>query len=131
MRFTKNDAGRSASRRSKQRNDCVIRAIAIVFEQDYDEVYDLFAKLGRKSGRGVAKRVWQKRLNAIADRTPYPAVAGQPRMSLADFAATDGREGRWVVQCAGHLVAVIDGVVHDDGRPRSTACVYAVWSPLV
>src|SRR5438067_639535 len=82
---------------------------------------------GRESGRGTPMKVWQRWLAARAERTAYPAVAGQPRMTLELFARREGTRGRFVAQCAKHVVAVVDGVVHDDGRPDGARCVYAAW----
>ena len=37
--------------------------------------------------------------------------------TLERFTGREGTRGRFVAQCAKHVVAVVDGVVHDDGRP--------------
>lgn len=126
MNFVADDGGRSASKRPKQRNDCVVRAIAIASERPYDEVYDELAAAGRQCGRGTAKNVWQVLLSDRGERIAFPAVAGQARMKPAEFCRRFP-SGRWVIQMAGHVAAVVDGVVHDDFQPRETACVYAAW----
>jgi hypothetical protein len=124
--FIKSDAGRSISKRSKQRNDCVVRAIAVCRDMAYDEAYDLVAGLGRKSGRSTPKKIWQKYCNDHAEKHSFPAVAGESRMNLENFAKSH-RKGKWLVQMAGHVVAVIDGNVYDDSRPNYNMCVYAAW----
>lgn len=126
MIYRLHDAGRSASKRPKQRRDCVVRAISLALGMAYDDTYEALAEASRTSGRSTAKDVWQPWLTARATRHSFPAVAGQKRMSLAEFCSTHPR-GRWVAQCAGHVVAVVDGIPHDDSEPRSTACVYAAW----
>lgn len=128
MNYQYDDGGRSTSRRPRQKLDCVVRAIAIAFASPYDEIYDLLAELGRKCGRSTPKKLWQDWLNKnkCAVRCSFPAVRGQPRMNLVSFCnhfSTD----TYVVQMAGHLCAVINGIVHDVDQPRWTACVYAAW----
>lgn len=54
------DAGRSASRRARQRNDCTVRALAMVHEMPYDQAYDLLAAAGRKCGKGFQFKTWMK-----------------------------------------------------------------------
>jgi hypothetical protein len=128
LRFQKSDAGRSQSKRPKQKKDCVVRAVALAFEIPYDTAYEAMAEEGRKSGCGTPKKAWQGWLNSRAMRVPFPAESGRPRMNLERFAA-EHTTGRWVVQMAGHLVSVIDGVVHDDEMPKQLMCVYAAWKP--
>ena len=128
MNYHYDDAGRAKSKRSKQTNDCVIRAISLTLKQPYDEVYDGFMALGRKCSRGTPKKVWQQFLNSDKRfvRKPFPAVAGQPRMSLEKFAEIFD-SGLYIVQMAGHLTTVINGSVYDVFEPRKDGCVYAVW----
>jgi hypothetical protein len=127
IRFERTDAGRGLSKRPRQDRDCVVRAIATAFRSRYDDVYDALAEAGRKCGRSTAKSVWQGKLNRCATRHSFPAVAGEPRLNVVTFSTDHGHKGRWVVQCAGHLIAVCDGVVYDDSEPRYNACVYAAW----
>ena len=128
MKYSYNDAGRLTSFRPKQKQDCVVRAFALVSNCTYDHAYETFAMLGRKCGRSTPKKVWQSYLNGHLrfTRIAFPAVAGCPRMSLEVFCATFNT-GRYFVQLAGHLTAVIDGTVYDEFEPRKAACVYAAW----
>ena len=126
MKWNQNDAGRSTSLRPKQSLDCVIRAIALASQKPYDEVYDLMASAGRKSGRSTPKKVWKEVIHPMGLHYSFPAEKGLPRTTLADFAATFN-SGRWVVQLAGHLTAVVNGEVLDTECPRSNACVYGAW----
>lgn len=38
--WVKSDAGRSESRRPRQKNDCTVRALALALELRYDDAYD-------------------------------------------------------------------------------------------
>lgn len=128
IKFQQSDAGRSLSRRPKQRMDCVVRAYALVTCKTYDEAYDTFAVAGRKSGSGTAKKVWKgvlERENFV--RRSFQPVPGQKRVTMEQFVEMYP-EGRHIVQCAGHLVACINGIIFDDSMPRKDACVYASWS---
>lgn len=125
MKWKQHDGGRSRSNRPGQRRDCVVRAVAIAACLPYDLVYDQFADAGRKSGRSTPKPIWKGYL-AQARKLSFPAVKGQRRTSLRDFAAAYS-SGRYVVQCAGHLMAVVNGFVYDDQCPRANACVYAAF----
>src|SRR5688500_1598890 len=110
-RYQINDAGRDKSARPKQRMDCVVWAIAIAVGREYDHVYDWLAKHGRKSGRSTPKNVWQPLLDAYRGmrKHSFPAVTGRPRMNLRRF-CEQHPHGKYVVQCAKHVLAVIDGV---------------------
>ena len=127
MKFKEYDAGRSTSFRPKQGRDCVVRVYAIMMDIPYDSAYETFAGLGRKSGCSTPKRMWQNLLcdHAVVELR-FPAVSGQKRMNLISF-CNEYRLGTFLVQMAGHVTAVIDGVVHDVFEPRHNGCVYAAW----
>lgn len=122
--FVDTDAGRSESCRPRQRNDCTVRALALTASMPYDDAYDRLKQAGRKAGRSFELARWLPGSGIPFTKVSYPAVAGQHRMTLGEFALSDGSDGRWIARCAKHVIAVIDGVIHDDGRPRFEACVY-------
>lgn len=124
--FQQHDGGRSTSKRPKQKRDCIIRAIVLTTGRPYDEVYDEIAALGRKCGRGTAKELWKPYMDGIGTKTSFPPTAGMERMHLDTFIESHP-EGRWIVQLAGHLTAVIGGRVYDTFMSRGSACVYAAW----
>ena len=126
MQVILTDAGRSTSKRSKQKSDCVVRAVALTCGYDYDTAYDLMKEAGRKSGSGMKKKDWQKWMNDRFTKTSFPAVKGVKRMNLRNF-AEQHPIGKWFVQMAGHVVAVVDGNIMDDFHPELDMCVYAVW----
>ncbi|MGJ0509092.1 MAG: hypothetical protein ACR652_18615 [Methylocystis sp.] len=131
MEFKYSDAGRKLSKRPKQINDCVVRALALAVEIPYDVAYDMAASHGRQSGRGMVHahiRALFDSVPRIAGRHVFQAVKGQPRMNARRFAEAYP-SGRWIVQFAGHYVAVVDGVFHDTVAAgcRPTRCVYSAW----
>jgi hypothetical protein len=132
--FRRTDAGRAGSKRPRQRNDCTVRALASAASVPYDEAYDALAAGGRKAGRGFDFRGWAK--TGACDRwrlvwTACPAVKGQMRVTPVTFALAHP-EGRYVLCTAKHVLAVVDGVVIDDGVEHGELglafrCVYGAW----
>lgn len=118
--FVHTDAGRSTSRRSRQRNDCTVRAYALCFNLSYDQAYEFLASKGRKSGKGF-------RIDPVLpNKISFPPVAGVKRMTLANFCRLYS-EGRYICKIAKHVLPVIDGVVYDTDRSDPERCVYVAW----
>ena len=128
MKYQFNDGGRAKSKRPRQKNDCVVRAISLALDQGYDFIYESLSSSGRRCSRSTPKKVWQPFLDLNKDmvKFSFPAKAGVPRVNLHDFCESFP-DGRFVVQMAKHLTAVVDGVVQDDFEPRFNMCVYAAW----
>lgn len=126
-RYVYCDGGRSKSSRPRQRLDCVVRAFSTCLSTDYDSSYEIFERLGRKCGRKTPKAVWQKYADETAKRKiAFPAVRQTRRMNIKTFVERYGA-GVWLVQVAGHVLVVIDGLVYDECEPRWGRCVYAAW----
>jgi hypothetical protein len=144
MDFVYNDGGREAAGfRGKKCNDCAVRAIAIVGEFDYRQVYDdlesIVNELRKKqerpqtkianSRRGVPKKVCKKYINDLGwTWTPTMHIGSGCKVHLR---ADELPEGRLVVSTSRHLVAVIDGQIHDTHDPSrgGTRCVYGYYRP--
>ena len=127
--FVYNDAGRLQSKRSKQKNDCTVRALALSAEADYDVAYDLLKDRGRKASRGFLfpnrasddcalgyKFIWQS----------FPAVKGQKRMNPERF-AKEFPNGVYICRTAKHVYVVRDGVANDIFQNRPDRCIYGCW----
>lgn len=138
-RWVFDDGGRKGSGfKGYAPGDCVTRAIAIATERPYREVYDalnVHAKrerprtgTTRSSARtGVAKETIRRYLKSIG-------WVWQPTMQIGEgtqvhLRAQELPGGRLVVQCSKHLVAVVDGTIHDLSDPSrdGTRCVYGYW----
>lgn len=128
MQFILNDGGRAEAGYKGRTGDCVVRAIAIASGKPYQEVYDAIndhakdekpskRRRGKSSARtGVHKVTYQKYLESLgAVWTPTMFVGQGCKVHL-----TDGElpMGRLVVSVSRHLVAVIDGVIHDTHDPQ-------------
>ncbi len=136
------DGGRSTSTVShyKPKGDCVCRAITIATGEPYSVVWAVLlflseqernSKRRRRShpDRGVHRRTYEKYLrlkNWVW--TPTMFVGSGCKVHLK---ASELPSGRLIARCSRHLVAVIDGVIHDTHDParNGTRCVYGYWQP--
>jgi hypothetical protein len=140
--WTYNDGGRAAAGfKGKNVGDCVCRAISIATGKPYREVYDELSALGwREKGRywrdpadGLvipgerASALEREYIESLGWRwTPTMAIGSGCRVHLR---ADELPLGRLIVQVTHHLVAVIDGVIHDmhDCSRGGRRCVYGFY----
>lgn len=133
------DGGRKeAGYKSRKSGDCVCRAISIATEQNYQEVYDALNELAKKerprkgktrsnSNTGVHKATIKKYMSNLGwSWIPTMKIGTGCKIHLKKDELPNGR---LVVQVSKHLVAVIDGVIHDNHNPSrdGTRCVYGYW----
>lgn len=139
MRFQHNDGGRAAAGFRGEAGDCVTRAIAIVTELPYAEIYAWVNESGQaeqlgkryrnrsSARRGVHKPTIRKLLAELGWRwTPTMQIGLGCTVHLR---ADELPSGRLVCKVSKHCVAVIDGVIHDTHDPSrgGTRCVYGYW----
>lgn len=140
-RVVETDGGRSAAGYRGSARDCVCRAISVAAQLPYQQVYDRLNELASKHERGRGRR--KKKSNArdgvfraTSDRllrelgwvwTPTMSIGSGCQVHLR---ADELPPGRLVVKVSRHLVAVIDGVIHDTHDPSrgGSRCVYGYWS---
>jgi len=140
MKVVINDGGRKeAGYGGKNSRDCVCRAIAIATKQDYQIVYDSLNTLaererprGNKSrshaNKGISRPTIKRYMSSIGwTWTPTMGVGTGCKVHLRK---DELPAGRLVVSVSKHLVAVIDGVIHDNHDPSrgGTRCVYGYWT---
>jgi len=141
--FIKNDGGRLAAGYVGDAGDCVCRAIAIAAELPYQQVYDCLAEgnatqrrskhhtKGPRSAReGISTtRKWFKdyMVSLGFTWTPTMQIGSGCKVHLR---ADELPSGRIVCNVSLHLVAVIDGLIHDthDCSRNGKRCVYGYWS---
>jgi len=141
MRYVYDDGGRAAAGYRGTTGDCVTRAIAIATGRPYQEIYDAINEAAtyerpskRRRGKshartGVYKLTQRAYLASIGWRwTPTMHIGQGCKVHLR---AEELPAGRLLVQVSKHLVAVIDGAIHDTGDPsrEGTRCVYGYWTP--
>jgi hypothetical protein len=130
------DGGRSAAGYKGEARDCVCRAIAIATERPYADVYALIGGAAqrerrmRKSGArtGVHIPTTRRIMESLGwDWTPTMAIGQGCKVHLR---ADELPPGRLVVTVSRHVVAVIDGVIHDTHDPSrdGTRCVYGYFT---
>ena len=95
MKFKYNDGGRKKAGYKGQDNDCVVRAIAIVLEIPYKDVYDALY-----NPRGVYIETYDKYLVERGYR-------------YKRFRRKELPPGRLIIRIDRHIYAVLDGVVND------------------
>ena len=136
------DGGRKAAGFGGEAGDCVCRAIAIATGKPYRETHDELTTIGWRytgiwrysdePGFDMPWREARRRLRAyIKDSlgwtwTPTMKIGSGCKVHLR---AEELPDGRLIAQVTHHLVAVIDGVVHDlgDCSRGGTRCVYGYY----
>lgn len=146
------DGGRKAAGYKGTTGDCVTRAITIACELDYQEVYDALhvgakidrahmAKLELRYGRnakrhaspreGVHRRISQRFLEEIGwTWVPTMKIGSGCTVHLR---ADELPDGRIICKVSHHLVAVIEGVIHDTHdssigwNGQGQRCVYGYY----
>lgn len=140
MNWVYDDGGRAAAGYKGSTGDCVTRAIAIATGLPYQAVYDALnveAKSNPIRSRRSAKRirnssartgVFRKHSDRFLDElgwvwTPTMQIGSGCQVHLR---ADELPPGRLICKVSKHLVAVIDGVIHDthDCSRNGTRCVY-------
>lgn len=141
MPFVWDDGGRVAAGYRGTADDCVCRAAAIVTGRPYQEIYDLINELGRGERVGpTGKRSRSTARTGVYKDTTRKLMAGlglqwTPTMGIGTgcrvhLAPGELPGGRLVASVTKHIVAVIDGTIHDldSGVSRDgTRCVYGYW----
>ncbi len=115
--------------------DCVTRAIAIATGWPYDQIKSRINYLadevyfdGSDARHGVHKQLYKDFLTSLGwTWTPTMGIGTGCKVHLRDGELP---MGRLIVSVSRHLVAVIDGVIHDrsDLSRDGTRCVYGYWS---
>ena len=138
MAFQFHDGGRTAAGYKGEARDCVTRAIAIATEQTYQTVYDALNRaaqfstkrsIGRHSSarKGVFRQTYQRYLESLGWQwVPTMSIGSGCKVHLR---ADELPDGRLIVSVSKHMVAVIDGVIHDthDCSRGGMRCVYGYY----
>lgn len=147
--FVQTDAGRSKSKRPKQKADCAIRTLAKLLALDYDEAYEMLQGAGRKCNRGFdieahfrKNTAWASdggpdgctvyfRLHKMPWTKDHHEVGQARRYRISDFLRRHP-DGHFAVVTAKHVFAVVNGQVFDDApwHYLENRPVYA-WLELV
>jgi hypothetical protein len=137
-RWVYDDGGRYKAGYKGHAGDCSTRAVAIAMNLPYQSVYDLMNAAGkqerRRKGRpsgartGVKSTTLRRVIGELGWQwTPTMTIGSGCRVHLR---ADELPAGRLIVRVSKHLVALIDGVIHDthDCSRGGTRCVYGWWA---
>lgn len=152
MNWVYDDGGREAAGfKGRAAGDCVCRAISIVTEQPYREVYNLINEFGKAERIGKHQRSRSNARTGVYPKTirkimAYLGWTWVPTMKIGSgckvhLQADELPSGRIMVSLSHHETAVIDGVIHDiydpndrgswidaSGNPITTnRCVYGYY----
>lgn len=135
-KFVYDDGGRAAAGYKGKTGDCVCRAIAIATGKSYQAVYDRLNEIAKKEKRpkkssartGVYKYTTKKYMTEIGWKwNPTMQIGSGCKVHLT---SEELPSGKIVVSVTNHLVAMIDGVIHDIQDPSrgGKRCVYGFWT---
>jgi hypothetical protein len=126
------DGGRAAAGYRGSTGDCAVRAIAIVGEYVYGEIYDDLSErmgVGSSPRNGVPKKIWKAYVREVLgwSWTPTMHIGSGCTVHLA---TDELPAGRLLVSTSRHLVAVVDGAIRDTHDPsrEGKRCVYGYHS---
>jgi hypothetical protein len=142
--IVRNDGGRAAAGFQGPAGDCVVRAISIAARRDYATVYaemsDLMAGLRKTkkrtaaAGKRSARSGVYTNCKAFDDYITKLGFRWVPCMKIGSgckvhLTAEELPAGRLIARVSRHVVAVIDGVIHDNHDPSrgGSRCVYGYW----
>lgn len=111
-----------------KRGDCVMRAISIATEKPYEEIFNgllIWAKEAKDLPD--SKKVYKPFLHALGWK--WKPTMGIGTGCKVHLKASELPKGRIICSVSKHLVAVIDGVIHDTYNPsrNETRCVYGYF----
>ena len=138
-RYIHDDGGRADAGYVGTTGDCVCRAISIASGIPYQRVYDLLnaaacseqttkrRRTHSNARTGVHKVTIKRVLSALGWEWHPTMFLGQG--CKVHLRADELPKGRLIVSVSKHLVAVVDGVIHDNHDPsrNGTRCVYGYW----
>jgi len=111
-----------------KRNDCVARAISIATEKPYDEICNGLLIWAREAkDLPNSKKVYKAFLHAHGWKwKPTMTIGSGCKVHLK---TSELPKGRIICRVSKHLVAVIEGVIHDTYNPSrdETRCVYGYF----
>jgi hypothetical protein len=119
------DGGRNWSKRPLQKNDCTVRALATLTQRNYDEIYDLLKKAGRKSHEGFDLDGWLRVSPCRLFHNVMLTKVNKKGLTVCNFASKHPK-GRFLLQTDSHCWPVVDGVHYDLIRVKDQK-LCSVW----
>lgn len=129
LKFVYDDGGRKKYFKAANVNDCVVRAISIALSRDYKQVYDETRKLiGYTPRNGVYPHDVKKVMKHFGGTWNACMKVGKG-CTVHLIENEIPMQSRIVCNLSKHVVAVINGVIHDtyDSSRNGSRCVYGYW----
>lgn len=128
MEYVYNDGGRSQYFKAECVGDCVCRAIAIVTEKDYKEVYNTIKEITDENPRnGLSKEATKKVCEYYGGKWVATMKIGSG--CKVHLSKDELPNGKLICNVSRHVTCVIDGVIYDtyDCSRDGKRCVYGYW----
>jgi hypothetical protein len=93
---------------ASENNDCTVRALAAMLDKPYDEMHAFMKSKGRKNRHGFR--------SGLAYGDKGLVFTSNHNYSLGGLLKAGILPARAIVMLKGHVMAVIDGIVHDTGK---------------
>lgn len=126
--FVRYDIGKGQPQRD-EKGDCTVRALATATGMSYQAAWDKLYRLqGQKRHTGFRLFDYLREMPdsmGVVRSFKYRAVKGKPRIKARDFVQMHP-SGRFLVQVAHHVTAVVDGKLIDTWD-CGAKCVYGAW----
>jgi hypothetical protein len=121
IKLNSTDGGRFYEGFHDETKDCTVRALALVGDMTYGKAHAALKTAGRRDRKGVKLFTIRAAANlaGIGFESIIPSGYGYP--ILADVIRMF-KSGRYYLVSRNHAMALIDGVIHDNGQvcgPRS------------
>jgi len=132
-KFIQTDGGRFDAGFKGEANDCVARAVAIITCRPYADVYKELSRFMKDNGQqgsarnGIPNKLTKKYLDALGfEWVPTMHIGSGTTVHLR---GDELPSGRIIANVTRHVVAMIDGTIHDTHNPdrRGTRAVYGFW----
>ncbi len=123
------DGGRREEGFAHERRDCAVRAVAVAFQVTYSQAHSALEKFGRKPKHGTyfsefiqsdACKSLGRKVELRADLSCHTLAGILPAM----------QKGHFIVKKAGHVFAVINGVIFDTFQQKPKSRVKMVYEIL-
>lgn len=115
-----------------EKNDCAVKAVAVVTNATYEEAHAALKAAGRRNGRGTPLPVIMAAVKALGCHVKFDDMVNHHgrnmgRMTINRVPAALPK-GRWLVLCRKHILAVKDGEVLDwtEGRRHQARFAWQV-----
>jgi len=117
-----------------EKNDCSVKAVAIVMNASYEEAHTALKNAGRRSGKGASVPMIMEAIRSLGGYvTGWKDIknhggTSQRRCPVSRIAGRLPRKGRYLALTRNHIAAVKDGEVLDwtEGRRHQVIFTWEV-----